>query len=380
MGNELANPAVFGQLPAALRGQKVNDNLSAGIQSGFPVLGFRGKVWRVRHRGDESILRRPDDGSALTAIDLIVVHAPPNLSKTYYKDGFVEGSNAPPDCFSLTAVAPEPSSPELQNPTCADCKWNVWGSKITPAGKKGKACQDGKRLAVMLAASNRERGAELLQKMIDFYGGPLLLRVPAASLSDLATFGKKMNASGYPTNAIVTRIKFDEDLAYPKFIFDAVRALTDEEYELVEQMRTDGSVERILNTPVEVAEAPAKAASPFLQGGPQAAPRAAVGQGAGERENVPERPRPMPVDEPGFSPAPVGGGDVGGSSGDQEGQSAPESPKVEVAKAPKKETKPKVAAAPDIKKDEPEDAEYSEPAATGVDDFDSILDGMLTKS
>lgn len=245
MANELqlAAQQSLGQLPAALRGRqgKPNEDLGAGITSGFAVVSLRGKVWRIKARGEERKLLR-QDGSPEAVIDTVIVRASPHISKIFYIDGYEEGSTAPPDCWSVDGTKPDPASPKLQSATCAGCPQNAWGS-ASRGGKpsKGKACADSKRLAIV--PSNDIKN--------EIYDGPMLGRVPPASLGELKSYADKLNAMGYPVEAVVTRIGFDVEAEYPSLTFTAVRALTDEEYAEVEKHREGEAVKRVLNTAID---------------------------------------------------------------------------------------------------------------------------------
>ena len=57
----------------------------------------------------------------------------------------------------------------------------------------------------------------------------MLLRVPAASLNDLKTYGLGMKNKGFPYNTIITRVGFDPDASFPKLTFKPVRRITQEE-------------------------------------------------------------------------------------------------------------------------------------------------------
>lgn len=222
-----------------------DDDLASGISAGFGVVSYRGKVWRIKHRGEERDVMRPDGDGPANSLEFVVVKSAPVISKIFYEEGYQEGSSAPPDCWSTDGIRPDPASPKKQCSTCAGCPQNAWGSKVTPAGKAGKACADSKRLAVVPLGDIANEAM----------GGPLLLRVPAASLQDLATYGKKMQGLGFPYFAIGTRIAFDTKEAYPKFVFSAIRTLTDEEVAQVIALRDDPQVARILNEAVEAVHA-----------------------------------------------------------------------------------------------------------------------------
>ncbi len=236
-------PANFGQLSTRFSGQAAVNDLGAGIQAGYGLIGYKGKVWSIRHKGQEIPLMRDDGDGPRNSIEVVILKASPAVSKIWYEVGYVEGSSAPPDCFSTNGVTPDPSSPKLQNSTCAACPRNAWGSRITPAGKKGKDCQDSKRLAVAPLADIRN----------EMFGGPMLLRVPAASLQEMSAFGSTMQGLGYPYFAVGTRISFDANESYPKFKFNAIRPLSDGEAEAVIELQRGDMVSRVLADNVEAA-------------------------------------------------------------------------------------------------------------------------------
>lgn len=227
-------------LPKAIRNyfdaDAVKDDLSGGVQSSFGVISFRGSKWRVKYQGNETLITN-NDGDAVGSLKLVLLNALPKLSKIYYKGSYQEGDDSPPDCFSVDGVKPDPSSPKRQSETCAGCPHNVWGSRITPAGKKTKACQDSRRVAVV-----PEGDLENEQ-----FGGPVLLRVPAASLANLAEYSNALRQKGWPYFAVVTKVGFDPDAAYPKLTFRPERPLTDDEAETVIEQRTSDQVQRILS-------------------------------------------------------------------------------------------------------------------------------------
>jgi len=256
-------PQNFGPVSTRFQAAGVENDLAGGIATSYGIVGFKGKVWSIRHRGDERPLLREDGDGPRNSIEVVVVKANGHLSKIFYENGYVEGSSAPPDCFSNNGVTPEASSAKKQANACATCPRNAWGSRITPAGKQGKACADSKRVAVVpLGDLNNET-----------FGGPMLLRIPAASLNDLAAYGTKMQQLGYPYFAIGTRIAFDAAEAYPKFVFSAIRPLNDAEADAVLALQSGPHVARVLSEDAELPPAapPVTAASAFEQP-PQVAP------------------------------------------------------------------------------------------------------------
>lgn len=233
MSKELANTAAA-QVPDHIRnrfgGSLTNSDLSGGITGGFPVISYKGKVWALVKNGEKTIMVN-DEGDPRASIDVVVVKAAPTLSKSYYKGGFEEGSSDAPDCYSYDAVAPSADSPSPQSKTCATCPRNVWGSRISDNGKKGRECADVKRLAVADPDDLEEA---------------ILLRVPAASLKFLGQFADMLSKRGAPYQAVKTRIGFDPTVAHPQFTFKAPGWLTEEQLDKVEALMNSDTVNRIL--------------------------------------------------------------------------------------------------------------------------------------
>jgi hypothetical protein len=279
-------PQNFGPVATRFQGQNTNNDLAGGVASSYGIVGYKGKVWSIRYRGESTPLMRPDGDGPVNSIEVVIVKASPHLSKIFYENGYQEGSSAAPDCFSNNGITPDASAQKKQATACASCPKNAWGSRITPAGKNGKACSDSKRVAVVPLQDVRN----------EVYGGPMLLRVPAASLQDLAGFGSKMNGLGYPYYAIGTRVAFDPKESYPKFVFSAIRPLTDGEADAILAMQNDPATARVLSEAESyAAQAPVQpvvAPSPFEQ---PAAPAPAPVAPAAPIAAAPTAPAPIVV-------------------------------------------------------------------------------------
>jgi len=332
-------PKNFGQLATAFSGVRVEDDLSSGVGQSFGVISYRGKVWAVKYQGQESKLMRPDGDGPRNSIEVVIVRSANVISKIFYNDGYVEGSSAPPDCWSTNGQTPDPASPKKQSATCAGCPQNAWGSKITDAGKQGKACADSKRLAVVPVEDIDN----------EMFGGPMLLRVPAASLKDLASFGQKLKAIGYPYYAVATRISFDPDQAYPRFQFGAIRALDEEEAAKIMELRDDERVARILNAAVENVTHEPEASLPKPEDVFEQPPRKTA-------PTAPAAPKPAPKPAPKAVTAEVVDEETG-----------------EVMQTPMPKPAPKKAAPPPPVDDEDED----QAASTSAPSFDAMLDNLL---
>jgi NADH dehydrogenase/NADH:ubiquinone oxidoreductase subunit G len=74
---------------------------------------------------------------------------------------------------------------------------------------------------------------------------PVFLRVPAASLNDLALLGEGMSAQGFHYASYITRIGFNPEKPHPQMTFRALQALTDKEAPVVLPLREDPTAIRI---------------------------------------------------------------------------------------------------------------------------------------
>lgn len=235
-----------GKVPAALaKLAGDNDDLTAGVRGGYSVLSIRGSRWHVKVGDEETTITDSETGDPVGSLRLVLLKASPHISKNYYKGGYEEGSNEAPTCWSIDGIRPDPAA-DKQAETCAICPKNQFGSRITDAGKKVKACGDSRRIAVVPEGDFKN----------EVYGGAMLLRVPASSLSNLAQYGKKMKNRGFPYNTIITRVSFDHTVSFPKLEFNAIRPLTDEEANEIVQLMNDhdfaDKVEAVLAKDLEV--------------------------------------------------------------------------------------------------------------------------------
>ena len=251
MGKELTIPK--GGLPAHLAGaaaaKDAAKEFSGGVQSGFPVLSYRGKTWRVKQGGEEQVYT-DESGDAVQSISVVLIRSNESLSKTYYKGRYKEGDNSKPTCWSAGGIKPDPNVPEPVSPACAACPMNQWGSRVSEEGKKQKACQDVRRMAVIM-----DHELEAIadgEKDIDS-ADVILMRVPAGSLNPLKDYVEKvlLPKGGILPYMLVTRVGFDTDAAYPRFTFKGERFLDETEFGTVEELRESDIVKRIINEAAE---------------------------------------------------------------------------------------------------------------------------------
>jgi len=252
MGNVIPFAKSGGKLPDFLIATDTdNSEFSHGAGEGFGVLSYRGKVWRLKYKGEEHVLTNADD-EPVTKLRVVLLRANKEYSKIYYKKSYTEGDDAAPDCFSTNGITPDASIQEPPSAKCESCPMNIWGSRINENGNKTKACQDSRRMAVLLAH-------EGLNVTTD---EPVLLRVPAASLGELKTYSDGMAKAGISLWKVITQVGFDVEAAYPRLKFTAF-GWDEEQVENWRVLRQGETVKRILSSTddmANVAPAPAKPA------------------------------------------------------------------------------------------------------------------------
>jgi hypothetical protein len=261
---------------ASHRPSMFNSAAQAGVQASFAVIGYKGRVWSTKYRGETEILKG-DNGAPVPYLDVVVVGVSEHVSKQFYADQYVEGSDAAPDCFSLDGITPDASAPKKQCASCAMCPNNQWGSRMTNNGKKGKACQDARRIAVVPYGDLEN----------ETYGGPMMLRIPPMSLNNLASYAGMLERNGAGMEYVATRLGFEYDVAYPQITFNAVGWLSDEEATevvgsdgnggicanpLIDRMLRDSSPETPVSNGVSNGLPPGGPASVFNQAAPTPAP------------------------------------------------------------------------------------------------------------
>jgi hypothetical protein len=229
------------------RHSSLTANAKLGVSEGFAVVSIRGKVWRIRHRGESEIVKSAD-GMPMQRLDVVVVGASPFVSKQWYDGTYTEGSDSSPDCYSVDGLTPDPAVPHRQSSVCATCPRNRFGSRITDDGKRAKECRDSRRIAVVPVGDIDN----------EVYGGPMMLRLPATSLSSLLRYADLLEKKGAALEQVATGLYFDASVAYPRVEFSALRWLTEEE--ALQTVGPDGNsgvcanpkLERMLAMPASV--------------------------------------------------------------------------------------------------------------------------------
>jgi len=229
------------KLPAHLQGQAdATDEFAGGVQSGFPVISYRGRVWRVKEGGEEHV-HVDDEGDAVSSIEIVLVKSNERPAKIHYDKQYEDGDEGKPRCWSPDGIKPDSDVDNPISDSCQNCPMNVWGSRTTENGKKSRACSDVRRVAVMFEHKIGEDDA-----------APALLRIPPASLNPLKEYVTKvLKPKGVQPYMLVTKVGFDNDADYPKLTFKPSRFLSEDEFNEIVALRESEDVQRIVQSATE---------------------------------------------------------------------------------------------------------------------------------
>lgn len=284
-------PLRAGSMPAVFASRAnlpdMNAAMQQGLQAAFAVIGYKGRNWRVKYRGEDELLK-DERGVPVPQLPVVIVGVNPNISKQFYDKRYAEGDNEAPDCFSHDGIKPDPASPKLQCATCAACPQNAWGSRVNESGKKIKACADSRRIAVVPLGDIENES----------YGGPMLLRVPPMSLANLSKYGTDLARYGGTPFSVGTALAFDYDVAYPLITFQALGWLDEDQATRVLKVLDDPLVARILELEPPEAVAETQAESALAGGGPAAAFANSVVADIGPAPKAEPKAEPKPEPKP----------------------------------------------------------------------------------
>lgn len=223
-------------MPAHIAGFFGSDEGSNIVERAtVPSLSPQGKTWTISLNGDRTqLMKRDADGETVpvSVMKVIILDYAKRRGRAYYEGAYDPANEAAPVCWSEDGIAPPNTVEKKQSEKCETCPMAAKGSKISDNGKAVTACSQHRMLAIIPA------------NKLDF--PPLRLKI--AITSDFDKQSPDAEAQGWyafsnymdflksrgvqHTAAIVTKMKFDTNAAYPKIFFAADRWL--EQAELAE--------------------------------------------------------------------------------------------------------------------------------------------------
>lgn len=273
-----------GGVPAHLKG--LEDDLTsalAGGATGMRRISIKGNVFR------EMIGSKEYRVSEERSIGVVIIKAAPKNYRTFFQGSYVEGQNASPYCWSINEQTPAEEVPEAQRqaPKCMDCPQNVKGS----GPGDSRACRFKRHIAVLLEGEVDKREVyQVILPATSVFGDGEKGKLP------LQAYARHLQAHGTPIAGVVTEMRFDTSVPTPKLVFKPVRPVTEEELEVIREMRNSPEAEEAIKMSV----APPKPATELFEEKPQpkaAKPVKKVEAKVEEAEEV-EEPKKAPSKKP----------------------------------------------------------------------------------
>jgi hypothetical protein len=209
MANEIATTQ--GNIPAipddvkALLAEAARNKAETEV-TGIPFLSLKNKRFTL--------------GEVKLGTELDVVILADVYDHSWYDRPYKEDVIIPPACFAIGAIqeelAPHPDSPTPQSEECIGCPQNEFGSALQG---KGKACRNGRRLLI----APYTHGQVELRDLAIINISPTTLKSYSKYIMEVV--GKYK----VPTFAVVSRLSFDDDKAYPLLLFKCIDVVTDGE-------------------------------------------------------------------------------------------------------------------------------------------------------
>lgn len=214
-----------------------------------PSLSFEGKVWQISVNGDKSkLMKRNADGDEepVSVLRVVVLDYAKRRGRAFYEGAYDPAKPGTPKCWSDDGLAPDTNVSEPQSTKCETCPMSVKGSKVSDNGKAVTACSQHRMLAVVPA---HKLDFEPLRMKIaitsDFdKQSPDLAAQNWHAFSNYLDFLKSKGVGH--TGALVTKMRFDPTVAYPKLIFSPDRWLETNELAIIAPVAKSEGVAKLL--------------------------------------------------------------------------------------------------------------------------------------
>lgn len=248
MGNELS---LFDdnslQVPAHL--QDLNEEGNIQDRPNVPSLSYEGKVWSIILNGEKTQLVKLDadgDEVPLAVMRVVVLDYNQRRGRSYFEGAYDPQNAGRPVCFSDDGVKPHPSIEEPQHPTCDGCPMAVKGSRISESGKQVSACSQHRILAVVPAHKMDMEPLRMKIAVTSDYDKENDLE--AKGWMAFQQYRDFLKARGINHTAmLVTKMRFDPGVAYPKVLFSPDRWVEPDEKAIINPKVKSDEVKSIIS-------------------------------------------------------------------------------------------------------------------------------------
>jgi len=250
-----------GGLPAHLRGAGADEVTKAlageSAGGGMRRISIKGKEFREMIGGKE--YRVSED----RAMNVVIIKAAPKVSRTYFAGSYSEGEAVRPVCWSSDSQKPDEAVKDKQSATCLNCEKNAKGS----GQGESRACRYSQRLAVVIEGEiEREEVYQLVLPATSIFGDEVNGKMP------LRAYAEFLSRKDAPMSGVITEMKFDSSSAVPKLFFRPIRAVNEEEWEVIQRLKDSKDANRAIELTVSQADNVQKEAPPAPKPAAIAAP------------------------------------------------------------------------------------------------------------
>lgn len=271
-----------------------------------PTLSYTGKVWSVSLNGDVKKLEGKNaDGDMvpLSVMRVVVLDYNERRGRRYYEGDYNPEKPSAPVCWSDDGITPHESVKEPPcgvGGTCAKCPMSAKNSKINAFGKGVAACTE-HRVVVVVPANDLDFPPLRMQLAVtsDWDSqSPDLVDQGWRAFKNYVTYLKQQDTPS--TTMLVTKMRFDPNVAYPKVLFSYDRWLSEKEWEKAEAVAQSDAVKSLLKgvwTPNGVDGKKIEAEKPPVAEPFKPAPRRSMDDDDVEMERPPRRQAAVEADE-----------------------------------------------------------------------------------
>lgn len=213
-----------------------------------PSLSYEGKVWTISANGEKTkLVKRDSDGDEvpMAIMRVAVLDYAKRRGRAYYPGTYDPAKASAPECWSEDGVKPHESVAEPKCGTCDGCPMAVKGSKVTDSGKAVTACSQ-HRMVVVAPIGKLDMPLRMKLAITSDWdkNNPELEKEGWFAFNNYTDFLRTRGINH--TAQLVTKMKFDPNVAYPKVMFSPDRWLNEDEAAKVKPLLKSEQVTSLL--------------------------------------------------------------------------------------------------------------------------------------
>lgn len=244
--NPVWDPNSGAALPAYLANALDEVGTNIADRMNVPSLSYEGKTWSIVRDGNRTKLEAPNSDGDMVPVPImraVILNYNGDRGRAYYPGVYNPAASAAPTCWSGDGKTPDASVREKQSTACNGCPMSVKGSKVQD-GKEMVACSSHRMIAIAPAFALAEDPLRLKIAVTSDYDKDIVEHGWFA-FRQYTDFLKSRGLSH--TGLVVTKMKFDNNVAYPKLLFAIDRPLTPDEIDQVKVALKNPKVEELLS-------------------------------------------------------------------------------------------------------------------------------------